>query len=177
MDTKTFKEYLSYYDVICIEYAGHEYTVTDIEYPSESYGKRCFDCFCIDKDGEIVNDDRTFRVESVDDISESSIDDEDDTSMSRIIYLSRQYDAIFMGYTNAAGEYHEMNISDIEYPSEEYGEGYFEAFCIDDNGEPEARERTFKISRIDFIQPSDLDLEYEDEEEEDEEDDEYEEDY
>ena len=48
-----------------------------------------------------------------------------------------------------------MNISNIGYPSGEYGIGYFEARCVDDDGDMEDETRTFKISRIKFIEPSD----------------------
>ena len=70
-----------------------------------------------------------------------------------------------MGYTNADDGYHEMNISYIEYPSIQYGKGYFEAFVIDEDGEEEGLRRTFKISRIDFIEPSDIDSYAEDDDE------------
>lgn len=164
MDINTFRNYISRHDVVNIKYGGHEYTISEIEYPSNSYGRNCFDCFCIDRDDEIVMDDRTFKIESIQRISSSTIEDDDDTSISRFIYLSRQYNVLFMGYTNGDGEYHEMNISDITYPCPRYGEGYFRACCTDENGESE-EERTFKISRIDFIRPSDFDEFDEDEDE------------
>lgn len=62
------------------------------------------------------------------------------------------------------GDYHEMNITNIEYPSGHYGKGYFEAFVIDEDGEDEGIERTFKISRMDFITPSDIDDDEDDDE-------------
>jgi hypothetical protein len=70
------------------------------------------------------------------------------------ITMISKYDNIYIGYTNRDGEYHEFNISDIVFPSEEYGFKYFDAFCIDEDGEPEGLERTFKIERIDFIKKS-----------------------
>lgn len=154
MDIDTFRNFISRHDVISITYGGHQYTLSEIEYPSESYGRRCFDCFCIDRDNEIVMDDRTFKIDSIQHISSSLIENNSNTSKSRFIYLSRQYDILFMGYTNADGEYHEMNISEITYPSIEYGEDYFDAWCTDDDGESK-EERTFKISRINYIEPSD----------------------
>ena len=76
--------------------------------------------------------------------------------------LADQYHTLYMGYTNANGDYNEMNISNIGYPSGEYGWGYFEACCVDDDGEMEDEARTFKISRINFIEPSnDFDEDYE----------------
>lgn len=75
--------------------------------------------------------------------------------------LADQYHTLYMGYTNANGDYNEMNISNIGYPSGQYGMGYFEAFCVDDDGEMEDEARTFKISRINFIEPSnDFDEDY-----------------
>lgn len=80
---------------------------------------------------------------------------------SNFYSLANQYQTLYMGYTNANGDYNEMNISNIDYPSSKYGIGYFEAFCVDDDGEMEDTERTFKISRIDFIEPSnDFDEDY-----------------
>lgn len=154
MDLDDFIDFIDNHDVIRIDYRGHEYIVSEIEYPSNGNGEKCFDCFCLEKDEEIVNAERTFRIEYIDDIYGSDIEDNDNTSEARLINLSRQYDTLFMGYTNAEGDYHEMNISNIEYPSGQYGKGYFDAFCIDEDGEPEEIDRTFKISRIDFIEPS-----------------------
>lgn len=57
-------------------------------------------------------------------------------------------DTFFIGYTNRNGEYHELNITDILFPSNEYGSEYFDAYCIDEDGEPEGLERTLKIERI-----------------------------
>lgn len=65
-----------------------------------------------------------------------------------------EHDTLYIGYTNRNMEYHEFNISDIVFPSEEYGYKYFDAYCIDEDGEPEGLERTFKIERIDFIKKS-----------------------
>lgn len=158
MDIDSFCSVISKHEVFCIEYCyNHEFTISNIEYPSEEYGGTCFDCWYIDRDGEPVNEERTFKVDKVERITASYVEDDDDTSEFRFIWLTKRYDTLFMGYTNAEGEYHEMNISDIEYPSNQYGSGYFEAFCIDEDGEPEGVERTFKISRIDFIEPSDED--------------------
>ena len=70
------------------------------------------------------------------------------------ITMISKYDNLYIGYTNRDGEYHEFNISDIVFPSVEYGFKYFDAFCIDEDGEPEGLERTFKIERIDFIKNS-----------------------
>ena len=67
-----------------------------------------------------------------------------------------KHEVLYIGYTNRYGEYHEFNISDIVFPSEEYGYKYFDAFCIDEDGEPEELERSFKIERIDFIKESDV---------------------
>lgn len=164
MDTSKFDRYISEHDVFCIDYGGHEYTITDVVYPSDNYGRNCFDCLCLDKDGEIVNDDRTFKVDSIRKITASCAEDDDDTSETRLLYLLRFYDTLLIGYTNAEGDYHEMNITDINYPSAEYGEGYFDALCIDDNGEPEEVVRSFKISRLDFLSPSEYDGFEEDEE-------------
>lgn len=76
--------------------------------------------------------------------------------------LADQYHTLYMGYTNANGDYNEMNISNIGYPSGQYGIGYFEARCVDDDGDLEDETRTFKISRINFIEPSnDFDEDYE----------------
>lgn len=72
------------------------------------------------------------------------------------ISMISKYDTLYIGYTNRFGEYHEFNISDVVFPSEEYGSDYFDAFCIDGDGEPEGIERTFKIDRIDFIKESDV---------------------
>lgn len=72
------------------------------------------------------------------------------------ISMISQYDVLFIGYTNRFGEYHEFNISEIVFPSLEYGSKYFDAFCIDEDGEPEGLERSFKIERIDFIKESKL---------------------
>ncbi len=65
-------------------------------------------------------------------------------------------DTFFIGYINRYGEYHEYNITDVLFPSNEYGSEYFDAYCINEDGEPEGLERTFKIERIDFIKESDL---------------------
>ena len=70
------------------------------------------------------------------------------------IFMMSKHDILYIGYTNRYGEYHEFNISDIIFPSEKYGNDYFDAFCIDEDGEPEGLERTFKIERIDFIRTS-----------------------
>ena len=67
------------------------------------------------------------------------------------------YNVLYIGYTNKDNDYHELNISNITYPSNEYGYKYFDAFCIDEDGEPEGIERTFKIERIDFIKESSTD--------------------
>lgn len=73
-----------------------------------------------------------------------------------LISMISNHRILYIGYTNRLGEYHEFNISDIVFPSEEYGSDYIDAFCIDEDGEPEGIERTFKIERIDFIKESDV---------------------
>lgn len=55
-----------------------------------------------------------------------------------------------VGYTNASGEYNEFHITDID-GSIEFGEEYIEAVCVDEDGEYEDLERTFRISRFDFV--------------------------
>ena len=70
------------------------------------------------------------------------------------ISMISKYDTLYIGYSNREGEYHEFNISDIVFPSIEFGYKYFDAFCIDEDGEPEGLERSFKIERIDFIKES-----------------------
>lgn len=72
------------------------------------------------------------------------------------ISMISKYDNLYIGYTNRDDEYHEFTISDIVFPSIEYGYKYFDAFCIDEDGEPEGLERTFKIERIEFIKSSSL---------------------
>lgn len=72
------------------------------------------------------------------------------------ISMISKYDILYIGYTNRDDEYHEFTISDIVFPSIEYGYNYFDAYCIDEDGEPEEMERTFKIERIDFIKESDV---------------------
>ena len=157
MEINRFKTIIDKHDVFCIEYNNnHEYTISDIKYPSEGNGRKCFDCWCIDRDGKPINEERTFRVEFIEHITVMDEKDENDTSESRFIWLQKNYNILFMGYTNVKSDYHEMNISNIEYPSIQYGEGYFDAFVIDEDGEEEGLERTFKIERIDFIQPSDV---------------------
>lgn len=78
------------------------------------------------------------------------------------------YRTLFIGYTNREGDYHEFNIRDVEYPVEEYGnnaEDYFNAYVIDEDGQPEGICRTFRIDRIDFMEESELNDEDEDEDE------------
>lgn len=158
MEINRFRTLINEHSMFSIVYYNnHDYTISDIEYPSEEHGRNCFDCWCLDRDGEPVNEERTFRVEFIEHITTIDAEDEDDTSESRFIWLSKQYNTLFMGYTNAEGDYHEMNITNIEYPSGQYGKGYFEAFVIDEDGEDEGIERTFNISRMDFISPSDID--------------------
>ena len=72
------------------------------------------------------------------------------------ISMVSNYEILYMGYTNRQGEYHEFNISDITFPSEEYGCDYFDAYCIDEDGVPEGIERSFKVERVDFIKQSDF---------------------
>ena len=55
------------------------------------------------------------------------------------------------GYTNADGEYNEFCITNI-CGSSEFGEEYIEAVCVDEDGEYEDMDRTFKISRFDFVE-------------------------
>lgn len=75
---------------------------------------------------------------------------------SDFISMVSKYEALYIGYTNRQGEYHEFNITDITLPSEEYGCEYFDAYCIDEDGVPEGMERSFKIERVEFIKQSDL---------------------
>ena len=75
------------------------------------------------------------------------------------IYMISEFEVLYIGYTNRLGEYNQFNISDIVFPSEEYGCNYFDAYCIDKDGEQEGLERTFKIERIEFIKESNLKLE------------------
>lgn len=56
-----------------------------------------------------------------------------------------------VGYTNASGDYNEFRITDI-CGSNEFGEEYIEAVCVDEDGESEDMERTFRISRFDFVE-------------------------
>lgn len=73
---------------------------------------------------------------------------------NEFISMMSKHEILYIGYTNRFDEYHEFNISNIVFPSEEYGKDYFDAFCIDEDGEPKGIERTFKIERIDFIKES-----------------------
>jgi hypothetical protein len=73
---------------------------------------------------------------------------------SDFISLISNNETLCVGYTNKEGEHHEFNISNIVFPSNEYGNGYFDAYCIDEDGKPEGLERTFKIERVDFIKAS-----------------------
>ena len=56
-----------------------------------------------------------------------------------------------VGYTNAGEDYNEFRITDI-CESTEYGEEYIEAVCVDEDGEYEEIERTFKIERFDYVE-------------------------
>lgn len=56
-----------------------------------------------------------------------------------------------VGYTNVMGEYNEFDITDIT-ESEQYGEKYIDAFCINKDGEYEGIQCTFKICRFDSIE-------------------------
>ena len=72
------------------------------------------------------------------------------------VSMASKYEVLYIGYSNRQGEYHEFNISDITFPSEDYGYEYFDAYCIDEDGVPEGMERSFKIERVDFIKQSDF---------------------
>ena len=84
------------------------------------------------------------------------------------LYLNCYYDLIshlrvrdledvvlFVGYTNALGRYNEFHITDI-CESEEYGDNYIDAYCIDKDGEYEGIVRSFKLSRFDSVEISDF---------------------
>lgn len=62
-----------------------------------------------------------------------------------------------IGYTNAYGHYNEFRITFVG-PSSEFGNGYFEAECIDDYGETEGKRRTFKDERVDYMNESDKEI-------------------
>ena len=67
-------------------------------------------------------------------------------------------DSIYnIGYTNADGDYNEFSITFVG-PSDEFGNGYFEAECIDDYGETEGMRRTFKHERVDYMNETDKDI-------------------
>lgn len=70
------------------------------------------------------------------------------------ITMISKYENLYLGYTNRDEEYHEFTISNVVFPSVEYGFKYFDAFCTDEDGRPEGSERTFKIERIEFIKNS-----------------------
>lgn len=174
MEIFTFKELIQEYDNLHISYSNmygesHEFIISDIDYPSSNYGKSCVDAYSIIKDGSPDNMERTFKIEridsaeGIDNVNEDEDEDEDvDELCSSVTTYSferiiSKYDTLFIGYTNREDEYHEFNISDISYPSSEYGSEYFDAYCIDKDGEPEDMERTFKIDRLDFIKRTNID--------------------
>lgn len=78
------------------------------------------------------------------------------TTRFDFISMASKCEVLYIGYSNRQGEYHEFNISDITFPSEEYGYEYFDAYCIDEDGVPEGIERSFKIERVEFIKQSDI---------------------
>ena len=61
---------------------------------------------------------------------------------------------LYVGYNNAEDEYHEFHITNIDC-CKKYGNRYFDAYCIDKDGETEDKDRTFKIDRFDWIEVTD----------------------
>ncbi len=94
--------------------------------------------------------------------------------------IKKEYDVLFIGYENAEGEYNEFDITDISnlYKGHSNQYYYFDAWCINKDGEIEDMERTFRVDRVEFAEESnveydgDEDDEDEYEDEDDEEDDE-----
>lgn len=81
--------------------------------------------------------------------------------MDTATFLRIKYEVLFIGYTNADGGYNEFDIAKIQYPSKNmgrYADDYFDAWCINKDGEPEGVDRTFKIERVDFAEESDVEF-------------------